>query len=174
MNKKERVIAAIRHESVDYVPCGFSLHFPHDKAYGEAGVKSHLDFFKETDTDIIKIMNENLVPYVGELTSPAEYERLVRGFSMKSDFMQAQVDFTKAILDKADSTAFSIGTLHGVTASSIHPIEKMGISYDKTREILVEYLREDPVKMQSAMDCSLQGKQLLNRLRATPVSAWLS
>ena len=53
MNKKERVIAAIRHESVDYVPCGFSLHFPHDKAYGEAGVKSHLDFFKETDTDII-------------------------------------------------------------------------------------------------------------------------
>ena len=151
MNKKERVIAAIRHESVDYVPCGFSLHFPHDKAYGEAGVKSHLDFFKETDTDIIKIMNENLVPYVGELTSPAEYERLVRGFSMKSDFMQAQVDFTKAILDKADSTAFSIGTLHGVTASSIHPIEKMGISYDKTREILVEYLREDPVKMQSAM-----------------------
>ena len=151
MNKKERVIAAIRHESVDYVPCGFSLHFPHDKAYGEAGVKSHLDFFKETDTDIIKIMNENLVPYVGELTSPAEYERLVRGFSMKSDFMQAQVDFTKAILDKADSTAFSIGTLHGVTASSIHPIEKMGISYDKTREILVEYLREDPAKMQSAM-----------------------
>ena len=151
MNKKERVIAAIRHESVDYVPCGFSLHFPHDKAYGEAGVKSHLDFFKETDTDIIKIMNENLVPYVGELTSPAEYERLVRGFSMKSDFMQAQVDFTKAILDKADSTALSIGTLHGVTASSIHPIEKMGISYDKTREILVEYLREDPAKMQSAM-----------------------
>ena len=124
MNKKERVIAAIKHESVDFVPCGFSLHFPHDKAFGEEGVKSHLDFFRESDTDIIKIMNENLVPYVGELTSPAEYDRLVRGFSMKSDFMQAQVDFTQAILDRADSTAFSIGTLHGVTASSIHPMEK--------------------------------------------------
>ncbi len=151
MNKKERVIAAIRHEAVDYVPCGFSLHFPHDKAFGEAGVKAHLDFFKETDTDIIKIMNENLVPCMGQIKNASDYDRLVRGFSMKSDFMQAQVDFTKAILDKADSSAFSIGTLHGVTASSIHPLEKMGMSYDDTRVFLVELLRENPAAMQSAM-----------------------
>lgn len=150
MNKKERVIAAIKHENVDYVPCGFSLHFPHDKAFGEAGVKSHLDFFRESDTDIIKIMNENLVPYVGVLNSAAEYDKAIRGYSMKSDFMQAQVDFVKAILDKADNSAFSLGTLHGITASSIHPIER-GMGYEKSREALCQYLRDDPAKMQSAM-----------------------
>ena len=151
MNKKERVIAAIRKDTVDYVPCGFSLHFPSDSAYGDAGVKAHLDFFKQTDTDIVKIMNENLVPYMGELTSAAEYERLVRGLSLKSDFMQAQLDFTKKILDGCDPGCFSLGTLHGVTASSIHPLEKMGMSYDDTRSYLVKLLRQDEKKMQSAM-----------------------
>lgn len=151
MNKRERVIAAINKDVVDYVPCGFSLHFPTASAYGEAGVKAHLDFFKQTDTDIVKIMNENLVPYMGELTSAGEYERLVRGLSIKSDFMQAQVDFTKRILDSCDPTSFSMGTLHGVTASSIHPLEKMGMLYDDTRAYLVKLLREDKAKMKSAM-----------------------
>ena len=69
MKKRDRVFAAIRGEEVDHVPCGFSLHFPHDCAFGDASVEAHLRFFKETDTDIIKIMNENLVPDVGEKDS---------------------------------------------------------------------------------------------------------
>ena len=57
MKKRDRVFAAIRGEEVDHVPCGFSLHFPHDRAFGDASVEAHLRFFKETDTDIMKIMN---------------------------------------------------------------------------------------------------------------------
>ena len=53
MKKRDRVFAAIRGEEVDHVPCGFSLHFPHDCAFGDASVEAHLRFFKETDTDII-------------------------------------------------------------------------------------------------------------------------
>lgn len=34
MKKRDRVFAAIRGEEVDHVPCGFSLHFPHDRAFG--------------------------------------------------------------------------------------------------------------------------------------------
>ena len=62
MNKKERVIAAIRGDVPDHVPVGFSLHFPRTAKTVEEDLKFHLDFFRETDTDIIKIMNENLVP----------------------------------------------------------------------------------------------------------------
>ena len=53
MTKYERVVAAIEGREVDMIPCSFSLHFPHDSAFGEASVKAHLDFFKKTDTDII-------------------------------------------------------------------------------------------------------------------------
>ena len=64
MNKRERVVAAIRGERVDCVPSGFSIHFPEGCKEGQAAVNAHLRFFQETDTDIIKIMNENLVPYM--------------------------------------------------------------------------------------------------------------
>ena len=74
MKKRDRVFAAIRGEEVDHVPCGFSLHFPHDCAFGDASVEAHLRFFKETDTDIIKIMNENLVPDVGEIRTAEDWK----------------------------------------------------------------------------------------------------
>ena len=44
MKKRDRVFAAIRGEEVDHVPCGFSLHFPHDCAFGDASVEAHLRF----------------------------------------------------------------------------------------------------------------------------------
>ena len=87
MTKKERVIAAIKGQEVDAVPSSFSLHFPVEAAHGEAGVQSHLNFFKATDTDILKIMNENLVPYFGQIETPADYERLIPTMTMKDDFM---------------------------------------------------------------------------------------
>ena len=58
MTNKERVIAAIKGEKVDRVPASFSLHFPKEIAKGESGVKAHLDFYRETGVDIMKIMND--------------------------------------------------------------------------------------------------------------------
>ena len=77
MTKKERVIAAIEKRETEGIPSSFSLHFPQDKKTGEACVKAHLNFFKETDTDICKIMNENLIPVFGRIHSPEDYDRSV-------------------------------------------------------------------------------------------------
>jgi len=41
--------------------------------------------------------------------------------------------------------------LHGVVASSIHPLEKAGMSYDETRLFLLSALRENPKPVVSAM-----------------------
>ncbi len=144
MTKKERVIAAIKGEAVDKVPSSFSLHFPKDVAFGDAAVEAHLKFFEESDTDILKIMNENLVPYMGEIHQGSDYH-MVREMTMEDDFMKAQVELVKKILDRCDKDAFTLGTLHGVTASSIHPLEKIDPSrtYDEVREMLCRLLHED-------------------------------
>lgn len=141
MNKRERVFAAIRKEAVDHVPTGFSLHFPEDQKSGEAAVAAHLRFFKETDTDIIKMMNENLVPDVGDILRPGDWDK-IPSYSIKDGFMQAQLDMVKRILDQADSDAFSLGTLHGICASAIHPIEAR-YGYARVREMFCIHLRED-------------------------------
>lgn len=65
-------------------------------------------------------MNENLVPDVGEIRTA---ERLEKDsfYSMKDGFRQKQMELTEKILAKADPNAFSLGTLHGICASAIHP-----------------------------------------------------
>lgn len=165
MTKYERVVAAIEGREVDRIPCSFSLHFPHDKAFGAAGVKAHLDFFKESDTDIIKIMNENLVPHIGEgkIKTPADYSASVPECSMKCSYMQEQIDFTKKILDQAEPDTFSVGTLHGICASGLHPIEKSGIPYDDARALQVALLREDSRTMLSAFQKIADGMSELSQ-----------
>lgn len=149
MTKKERVQTALRGETPDYVPAGFSLHFPADKNAGEAGVQAHLEFFEQTDTDLVKIMNENLVPAQGAIRTPKDWGCL-SSLGKDAPFIQRQLDFTKAILDGYKGNGYSLGTLHGITASSIHPIEK-AYGYDGSRTLLVEHLREKEGPVLDAM-----------------------
>ena len=145
MTKRERVIAAIKGENQDGVPSSFSLHFPKDINSIEKTVDAHLDFYNNTDTDIFKLMNENLVPYMGEINRAKEYE-WVKDVSIDSEFMQNQIELTKRVLSKCDKDAFTIGTLHGITASAIHPLEKMKqqFDYDEVRLHLKMLLEENP------------------------------
>lgn len=141
MTKKERVWNAIQGKEVDHVPTGFSLHFPKETAAGEEGVNAHLEFFRETDTDIIKIMNENLVPDVGEIRTPQDWNK-IPAYSLKDQFMQRQIAMVEKILEQADPDAFSLGTLHGVCASAIHPIEAR-YGYENVRELFCTHIREN-------------------------------
>lgn len=144
MTKRERVIAAIEGKEVDKIPCGFSLHFPKEVAFGDAAVDTHIKFFEESDTDILKIMNENLVPYMGEINQGSDYH-MVREMSLNDQYMKDQIDLVEKILKRCDRNAFTLGTLHGITASSIHPLEKMDpdYTYDEVRKKLCRLLRED-------------------------------
>ena len=149
MNKKERVIAAIHGHGVDAVPSSFSLHFPTEEAAGDAAVKAHLRFFKETDTDILKVMNENLVPYVGEFETAAQYARALPRFKADAAFIVRQIDMTKRILDACEPTAFTVGTMHGVMISSAHPMLNMrgGMSYEERRQFQLQLFHQDPTAM---------------------------
>ena len=143
MNKRERVVAAIRGERVDCVPSGFSIHFPEGCKEGQAAVNAHLRFFQETDTDIIKIMNENLVPYMGEIEKPEDF-RKYRILGPEEAFITDQVRLTREILSGADPEAFSLGTLRGITPSMIHPLMAAGMDYEKARLFVRDSLRENP------------------------------
>ena len=147
MNKKERVQAAIDKQPVDHVPACFSLHFPREIAFGDAAVKAHLDFSRQTDCDILKIMNENLVPAIGEMNSPADWAK-VPAYNRHSPFMQQQLDMIKRILDEAGD-AYSLATIHGICASTIHPLEaKYG--YEPVRRLFVEQMRTNKQPMLDA------------------------
>lgn len=151
MTKKERVIAAIEQRDGDGIPSGFSLHFPDHQKKGDACVKAHLDFFRDTDTDICKIMNENLIPSFGPIHTPEDYDRLIPALSMNDEFMEAQMKLTKEILKGCDKDVFTMGTLHGICASGIHPIEQTGVNYYAARQMQTDFLGWNEKSMLSAM-----------------------
>ncbi|WP_428769536.1 uroporphyrinogen decarboxylase family protein [Treponema sp. HNW] len=140
MTKHERVCAAVRGEETDYTPSCFSLHFPKEEAEGERAVAAHTRFFKETDTDILKIMNENLLPDVGDIRIPDDWKKIPL-YSLNAPFFRKQLDMTKRILDTCGKDAFTLGTIHGICASSIHPIEHR-YGYVPVRRLVCTHLRE--------------------------------
>lgn len=147
MNKRERVIAAIYKKETEGVPSCFSVHFPKNQTRGWEAIKAHLRFFSETDTDIVKIMNEDFVPTVGRISSASDFDRVCRD----TGFVEDQLELVKRIAGECEGDVFTTGTLHGMTASTLHPIEHSGVPYAQAREQLCAFLREDPDKVSSAM-----------------------
>ncbi|MBP1990646.1 uroporphyrinogen decarboxylase family protein [Paenibacillus eucommiae] len=141
MNKKERVFAAIRGEQVDRVPVGFWLHFPKDSHNGDQSVQAHVDFFKQTNTDIVKIMNENLVPCTHQINKATDWQ-YVRPINMKDKFVLDQLDIIKRIMDKLGDEAVVITTIHGTVASAFHA-RGGGDGYETLRTMLSTHLREE-------------------------------
>ena len=149
MDKKQRVIETLKGGIPDHVPTCFSLHFPGPRSFGAQGIASHLEFFKKTDTDIFKIMNENLVPYAGDIKVPDDWNKIAAP-DYTDKFIKDQIEMTVRILDSCDEDAFFAGTLHGTLASAIHPIESI-YGYEGTRELLCAHLREKPAPLYDAM-----------------------
>lgn len=156
MNKKERVIAAIKKEPVDHVPCGFSLHFPKSVDTIEKTVQAHVDFFEATDTDIAKIMNENLVRSDGMISCPDDFDKIPK-ITMDTDYMGNQIKLTRRIVESTGKNLFFLGTLHGICASSVHPLEQRGVEYLEARKRVIACLRQNPTPVLRAFERITKG-----------------
>ncbi len=143
MNKKERVLAVIEGKRPDVIPSSFSLHFPAEVKKGEAGIKAHLDFFNETDVDIMKVMNENLTPSISGISKPDDWKK-VPTYTRHDPFIVAQADFVKRIRDSYQEEALCLCTIHGICASTVHPMRPQYQDLYDIRAIQLEHYRANP------------------------------
>lgn len=159
MTKKERVISAIKGLEPDFVPSFFILHYEDSVSRGDLGVKSHIDFYDQTKTDILKVMNENLVPDVGEILTPEDWNK-IPSYTLEDDFMQLQIEMATKVRSKCSKDDFLLGTIHSICASAIHPIE-WRYGYENVRELLCRHLRENKEPVLAAMQRITDGMCLL-------------
>lgn len=150
MNSRENTIAAVRGERTDYIPSGFWLHFPETCFHGEAAVQAHLDFFRESETDIMKIMNENVIPCTVPIQQPEDWAN-IPVFRRDSPFIQDQLEITKKLLDKIHDNGIVLLTVHGVVASAWHA--RGGTAgYETGSSFLTKHLRANPKAVAQAYD----------------------
>ena len=63
MDKRTRVFHAMDKKPVDHVPVGFWYHFSGEQAMGEPCVQAHVDYVRDVDLDMLKIMCDGYFPY---------------------------------------------------------------------------------------------------------------
>ena len=97
MNKIERVRAALSGAEVDHVPASFWFHFPEGQKHGEASVKAHLDYYRATGVDFVKVMNEHPYRTSIALSSPSDW-RDVRPAPLSAPFYQQQLEELKRLV----------------------------------------------------------------------------
>ena len=105
MNKKERVLSALENRETDYVPAAFWFHFPADRAEGQACVDAHLQWYRDTDQDFIKIMCDGYFGYPNEtLEKLEEVSQLYEMKPLGADhpFIREQIARAAAIVKAVD------------------------------------------------------------------------
>lgn len=142
MNKRERVINAVNGKEVDVVPSGFWLHFDENDFFGQNSINAHLSFFEKTETDIMKIMNENIFPYEVPIKSASDW-RYIKSYDKNSKFIRDQLEITKRILDKCHEKGIVLLTIHGIVASAWHARGGSAGYEPGKKELLTSHLRED-------------------------------
>lgn len=109
MNKRDLVFNVFDpHAKPDYIPAAFFLHF--DPAYhlGQAAVAKHLEYFRYTGMDFLKIQFELLFPTM-DVRTPKDWDGLP---FYRLDHYQPMLDVVKGVVEAASREAPVVLTLY--------------------------------------------------------------
>jgi len=132
-NRREAMLAVLDAAGPqEYIPAAFFLHFAPQFQRGRPAVEKHLEFFRYTGMDFVKIQFELPFPRHPEIRRPADWSRLP--FYGK-EFYEPQLEVVKGLVEEAKHEALIILTLYS-------PFMLAGQAVGA--ETLEAHIREDP------------------------------
>jgi uroporphyrinogen decarboxylase len=131
MTKKERVLEVIAGRDRDHVPAAFFLHFDRSFHKGRAAVEKHMEFFRHTGMDFVKIQYEHRYPAM-EILRPEDWEQVE---PLGEDYFRDPLDVVEGLVREAVGEALVVVTLYS-------PF--MCAGQVAGRETLVRHLHENP------------------------------
>ena len=107
------------------IPAAFFIHFPPQYHRGQAAIDKHLEYFRATDMDIVKIQYEFPFPKIPAIQTPADWANMP---SYRREYFQDQLDVTAGLVNAAKGEALvskePIGFYGGIDAKTGVVIEK--------------------------------------------------
>ena len=135
MSKIERVQAALRGDPVDRPPFTFWFHYDPDRVAGWPAAEAHLATYRQYDTDLLKVMNDNgydLPPGVEQIDS-ADRLAALGPAPLDSACFQNQLEALRHIRKETAGECYLVTTL-------FHPLN---VAENLTGGRMVEFLRKD-------------------------------
>ena len=151
MNKREMILGLIHGEAPSgYTPAAFFLHFGPQYHHGQAAIDRHLQFFRHTGMDFVKIQYEQGMAEF-PITSPADWARVPR--RTEEDF-EPTVQIVRGLIEAAAREALVILTLYSPFMWARH------LAGD---DVLHEHLREHPAQAIKGLEISTENVLTLVR-----------
>lgn len=121
MNKRETMLSLIHDTaSPDYIPAAFFLHFDNTYHQGQAAIDKHLEFFRSTGMDFVKIQYEQPFPALPPIRRPEDWAHAPR---CSEEFFEAPIRVVEGLVKAARSEALVIMTLYSPFMWAAHLAE---------------------------------------------------
>ena len=141
MNKRELVLQVLdESKQQTYIPAAFFLHFDPQYHHGQAAIDKHLEYFRFTDMDFVKIQYETVFPYREEIRKPEDWLQMPL-YGM--DFYQDQVEIARGLVQAAGKEALVIQTLYSPFMCAGHTVGG---------ERLMQHLLENPQPVRQGIE----------------------
>jgi uroporphyrinogen decarboxylase len=110
MKKRDVMLSLINDTaSLEYIPAAFFLHFDNAYHQGQAAIEKHLEFFRATDMDFVKIQYEQPFPASTPIRKPEDWARAPL---CSEEFFEAPIRVVEGLVKAAKSEALVIMTLY--------------------------------------------------------------
>ncbi len=153
MNRRDTVLALLEPGTPQTrVPAAFFLHFDPEHHFGRPAVERHLEFFRATGMDFVKIQYERRFPPLPDVRSAADWRSIA---SYDEEFFRPQLDAVEGIVREAGGDALVIVTLYSPFMCAGHAIGD---------DAVLRHIREDPAAVTAGMEAFTES--LLTFVRA--------
>lgn len=141
MNKRDLVLSLLdRQARPATVPAAFFLHLDPAFHFGQAAVGKHVEFFRATGMDLVKIQYERNFPHWPEVRRPADWRKVP---SYGLEFYAPQLEAVEGIVRALKREAVVVVTLYSPFICAEHAVGE---------EVLLAHVREDPTAVAKGME----------------------
>lgn len=151
-NKRERMLQWLAGQTdPHYTPAAFFLHFGPEYKNGSAAAQKHLDFFRQTDMDFVKIQFEQTYERQPFLQKPTDWSKLTL---RKIDFYEPLIQTVRDLVKAAKKESLILMTLYSPFMSA---------GQCSTPPVLKQHLLEAPDQVKRGLEILSESQMIFVR-----------
>jgi uroporphyrinogen decarboxylase len=150
-SKRERMLAWLSGQAPNYTPAAFFLHFGDGYKTGSAAAQRHLEFFRHTGMDFVKIQFEQTYSRQDFLQTPADWSKLKLE---KLDFYEPLLETVRELVKSEKKNSLILMTLYS-------PF--MCAGQCATAPVLKQHMEENPEAVKKGLEILTESQLLFVR-----------
>ncbi len=149
MSKRDDILSLVLNgESPGYVPAAFFLHFSEEFSGGQAAADKHMEFFRYTGMDFLKIQFERPFPRLESIQKPEDW---INFPFYDREYFEDQIEAVRELVEAADGQVLTVVTLYSAFQHSryaagldtvVRHVQENPEAYCKGLEIITESILE--------------------------------